>query len=173
MILYREVIKLGGEESKDKIEDAIIATAVQESSITESAMMGAVAESSVVGVAAESYEGRGIAMSAMGKSIASKSARGEERYEFIQGRRFAMSAVGNSEDGVKINVEVWDHTDNNNPVSLKEDLKETELKDAVNNKPVTLQNVVKESKLKDAVEKKPLKNFTIKTVKNDHTAEET
>jgi len=145
---------------------------VKESSVAKSAMKGVAAESSVVG---------GIA----------KSARGEEQHESVVGRRFAKSAVGSSEDGVKIkkgnhslhalgtwdqagaeNVEVWDHTDNNNPITLRDVVEETELKDAVENKPVTLQDVVKDSKLKDAVEKKPVESPAIRCVGIEYAAGE-
>ena len=83
MILMKEVSKLGG-EARDEFLDTIIATAAKESSVAESAMGKGVVESSVVGVNAKS----------MGKSIATKHARGEERHESTVGRRLAESAGG-------------------------------------------------------------------------------
>ena len=99
------MIKLGGEEYKDKIKTIAIAV---RSTVTKSAIgKRFVAKSARKGVAAESNVERGITGFAMGESIVAKSARGEECLETIMGRRSDKSAaVGRSEYGVKINSAV-------------------------------------------------------------------
>merc|ERR1719318_191697 len=145
------------------------------------------------------------------------------RYESTTGRRFAESAVGRSEVGVKIfrgnhtlcseghvmharlqsvkrgscekatggmqnqctMITTEETIVENNPVTLKDVVKETQPKDAAKknpvelrdadedkNKPVTLQDVVKDSKLKDAVEKKPVESPAIRCVGIEYAAGE-